>query len=173
VDEPLETLVALVASGADAADAAAAAAELLADARVTAAADDSPDALIADAMGRWQVMETESRAAWARYPGLVQSGGAHRVDADPRSMALFATPTYIRKAGFYEPEELAAMRDAGTAPASWAARECLRISAFLISLETLVRGLDDGTVGSHAYADEVYGLADRFAHMDVARAPAA
>ena len=118
-----------------------------------------------DAARRWANIETLAAAAWTRYPTAVQSGGAHRMDPDPRAMTLFATTTYIQRAGFYTPDDLAAMRDEQRAPTDWVAREAFRLSAFLIALQALITALDDATLPVEHYADAVLDLAQRFARI--------
>ena len=115
----------------------------------------------------WAAFQTETRRAWVRFPGI-RPAGAHGGEPDPRAIQLFATLTYVERAGFYLPEELSERYAAGDVPGAWVAKEALRVRVLLVLLERLAAGLDDGSVPAMAYADAVLDVAAQVGRIAIA-----
>ena len=129
-----------------------------------------PPAALHLAKEAWAAFQTETRRAWVRFPGI-RPAGAHGGEPDSRAIQLFATLTYVERAGFYLPEELSERFAAGDVPGAWVAKEALRVRVLLVLLERLAAGLDDGAVASMAYADGVTALAKQVGRIAIAGQP--
>ncbi len=144
-----------------------AAREALGDVDVVARDLSDRDGAIAAAEAAWASMERAASGAFVRYPQF-HDVGVHGGDTDPRAMQLLATPAYIERAGMYAPSDLTAMTLDGRASEVWAAREALRLTAFLVVVEGLIAEMDEGRLPATAYADAVAGVAREFGAMTVA-----
>jgi len=144
------------------------AAELLGDAAQLSADLVEPEARIAEAGAAWEAMETFAHGAYSRYPA-VRSGGFHGGTADLRPSVLYGTPGYIRQGDVYSPAELEEMQREGRITLAWRAAECVRLSALLETLPSLMDSLDSGSLGTAEYALAVTELATAFGKVLLAR----
>jgi hypothetical protein len=163
----LDELDAIAGAGGTIDELARRAESALADPAVVAAEIREPEALFSGAERRWDALVERTRQAWLRYRG--GSGrplGSHGEAPDARAPELFATPTYLEKAGIYRPSEL---RERAAVDEPWAAREALRLSMILLAVEALIARLDDGSIEPAAWSGAIEQIVRRFGRMTIAR----
>ena len=85
-----------------------------------------------------------------------------------RAIELYATLTYLAKAGMYRPDELEALQKGDDAAEPWVAREAVRLRVLLVCLERLIDDLDTGAIAPSAYGGAVRELAQRLGQARVA-----
>lgn len=162
----LARLEAIARAGGGLDELAVKAAACFADQALVRSEIDEPERVFLEAERRWDALVELTRNAWLRYrAGSGRPLGSHGEAPDPRAPELFATPTYLEKAGIYRPAEL---RERATVDASWAAREALRLSAMLIAIETLVARLDAGAIEPAAWGTELDAAVQRFGRLTIA-----